>query len=124
MTSNLIRLQDDPPGGMDPSHLALPGDFTTDDHTEREHVFHATPDGAVAVSVWQCAPLKKHFDAYPCDEFIVVVSGRVTITDDAGAAQTFGPGDTFFLQQGRACTWEITQTLSKLSMAVGSMPEG
>jgi uncharacterized cupin superfamily protein len=122
MAGNLIRVVGDPPGGMEPSHLAPPGAFTTDDHTELAHTFFASPDGARSVAVWQCAPLKAHFDAYPCDEFITVVSGRVTITDDAGRAETFGPGDVFFLRQGRACTWEITETLRKLSLSI-ELPE-
>lgn len=118
MDGNVIRVVGDPPGGMEPSHLAPPEAFTTPDHTELAHAFFASKDGTRAVSVWQCAPLKAHFDAYPCDEFIAVVSGRVTITDDRGHAETFGPGDVFFVQQGRACTWEITETLRKLSLSV------
>jgi uncharacterized protein len=117
MTGNLIRVTGDPPGGMAPSHLAPPDAFTAPDRTELAHEFYSGA-GGVSVGVWQCAPLKAHFDAYPCDEFITVVSGRVTITDDAGRAESFGPGDVFFLQGGRACTWEITETLRKLSMSV------
>ncbi len=124
MTGNVIRIEGDPPGGMEPSHLAPPEAFTTEDRTELDHTYFATPDGALSVGVWQCAPLKTHFDAYPWDEFITVVAGRVTITDAAGAEQTFGPGDTFYLRRGQPCTWEITQTLRKVSMALGAPDTG
>lgn len=117
MTGNVIRVTSNPPGGLAPSHLAPPEAFTTPDTTELAHAFYEGA-GGVAVGVWHCAPLYAEFDPYPCDEFIAVVAGRVTITDDAGNAETFGPGDVFFLQGGRACSWRITETLTKLSMAV------
>jgi uncharacterized cupin superfamily protein len=123
MAGNVIRVAGDPPEGMEPSHLAPPDAFTTGDHTELDHTYYASADGSVSVGVWQCAPLRTHFDAYPCDEFCTVVSGRVTITDEAGVAQDFGPGESFFLKGGRPCTWEITETLRKVSMSVGA-PEG
>ena len=119
MGGNVIGVSGDP-AGMEPSHLAPPDAFTTKDHTELDFTYYASPDGTLSVGVWQCAPLKAHFDAYPWDELCTVVAGRVTITDEAGVAQSFGPGDSFFLKAGRPCTWEITETLRKVSMAVGA----
>lgn len=105
-----------PETGFVPSTLVATGDFTTADKTEINSGFYQNEDESVIAGVWECAPCKETFDAYPVDEMMTVISGSVTLTSPDGTEQIFGKGDTFFMPKGTACTWEITETLRKFYM--------
>lgn len=118
MTNGVFRLLPggDPAQGMGPSNLTEPGAFTTDDKTELNHTFFATPDESILSGVWECAPCKEEIDSYPVHEMMTVISGSVTLTTADGKAETFIAGDSFFVAKGTPCTWEITETLRKFYM--------
>lgn len=113
-----IRLLPDgqPETGFVPSSAVAKDDFTTDDTSERLSGFYESADGKVLTGVWECAPSKETFDAYPVDEMMTVISGCVKLTSPDGTVQEFIAGDTFFMPKGTACVWEITQTLRKFYM--------
>ncbi len=106
----------DPVTGMVPSNMVSPGDFTSDDHTELNHTFFATPDESILSGVWECAPCKEEIDAYPVHEMMSVISGSVTLTNADGSSETFTAGDVFFISKGTKCTWHVTETLRKFYM--------
>ena len=96
-----------------------PTAFTTDDHTERDHVYFATDDEQLLTGVWECAPSILEIDSYPVHEVMTVLAGSVTITDnDADRSATCPAGDTFFIEKGTRVTWEITETLRKYYVIV------
>ena len=96
-----------------------PTAFTTDDHTERDHVYFATADEQLLTGVWECAPSILEIDSYPVHEVMTVLAGSVTITDnDTDRSATFTAGDTFFIEKGTRLTWEITETLRKYYVIV------
>lgn len=102
--------------GFVPSNLVADADFTTEDKTETISSFYASDDESLLAGVWQCAPCRETFEAYPVNEMMTVISGSVTLTSPDGTAQTFSAGDTFFMIKGTKCVWEITQTLTKFYM--------
>jgi len=106
-----------PETGMEPSALVSSEDFTTPDTSETISNFFTSRDEKISAGVWECAPCREVFEAWPVDEMMTVISGSVTITTEAGA-QTFTTGDTFVLPKGTTCTWEITETLRKFYMVV------
>ncbi len=108
----------DPVSGMQPSDLTNAADFTTDDHTELNHTFFATPDESVLTGVWECAPSREEIDSYPVHEMMTVISGSVTVTNAQGHAETFTAGDTFYIAKGARCIWHIEETLRKFYMIV------
>ncbi len=101
--------------GMSPSDMIAAASFTTADHTELNHTFFMTADESILSGVWECAPCREEFDAYPAHEMMTVISGSVTLSRD-GRRETFTAGDTFFIAKGAACTWENTETLRKFYM--------
>ena len=111
-----FRLLADPPAGLEPSNMTAPELFTTDDRTELNHTVFATEDESILSGVWECAPCREEIDAYPVHEMMTVVSGSVSLTHADGRAETFGPGDTFFIAKGSRLVWEITETLRKFYM--------
>lgn len=111
-----MRADGNPETGFVPSTLVAAADFTTADTNEINSGFYQNEDESVIAGVWECAPCKEVFDAYPVDEMMTVISGAVTLTSPDGTQQTFSKGDTFFMPKGTACTWEITETLRKFYM--------
>ncbi|MBE1282641.1 MAG: DUF861 domain-containing protein [Rhodobacteraceae bacterium] len=121
MSLKPIRLLADghPETGFVPSDLVQKQDFTTADTTEIISSFYQNEDESVLVGVWECAPCREEFEAYPVDEMMTVISGSVTLTGSDGIAQTFTAGDTFFMAKGTPGIWEITETLRKFYMIAG-----
>ena len=105
-----------PETGFVPSSLVAEADFTTADKTERISGLFANEDESTVAGVWECAPCREEFEAYPVNEMMTVISGSVTLTSPDGTQQIFGAGDTFFMVKGTPCTWEITETLRKYYM--------
>ena len=118
MTINVFRLlpNGDPVTGMQPSDLVDQSVFTTADKREVNHTFFQTEDGSTLSGVWECAPCREEFDAYPVHEMMTVLAGSVTLTNADGSFDTFTTGDTFFIAKGTQCIWEITETLRKYYM--------
>lgn len=126
MTRLPVRLlrDGDPETGMGPSHLTYPAAFLVDNPTETIHTPFANAQGNVTAGVWECSPCKEEIERYGVDELCTVLSGSVTVTPKGGAAETFGPGDSFVMPQDFSGTWHITETLKKFYMIVEPPSEG
>ena len=118
MTTRPVRLDRDGHSaeGMVPSDLVSQEAFTTGDRTELISHAWTSDDSSILTGVWVCAPCKEEIPAYPVNEMMTVLEGSVTVTDDSGNAETYTPGDTFFIPKGAPCTWQITETLRKFYM--------
>ena len=68
--------------------------------------------GPMAVGVWECTPGKMRL-VNGFSELCTVQRGRVTVTAGDGSSATYGPGDTFFIAEGEASTWEVHETMRK-----------
>jgi len=119
MARGLSRFEINPPEGMQPSEFTQPGAFTTADKTEQNHFYHTTEDESILTGVWECAPTREDITAYPVNEMMTIISGSVTVTTAGSKPETFTAGDTFFIEKGTECVWEITETLRKFYMIAG-----
>ncbi len=81
--------------------------------TETGHNYFTDATGRLTSGVWECTPCTAQIDAYPVDEFCLILSGTVIVTDDAGHAETFKPGDAFVVPKGLKCTWHMPETTRK-----------
>src|SRR5688572_10090413 len=63
----------------------------------RESGYNFYTDGTKQLisGVWECTAGVVAIKNFPSDEFCILLSGSVIITDAAGKAETFGPGDAF-----------------------------
>lgn len=111
--AGLHRFEAIPEAGMTPSDFASKNSFTTDDQSETNYFYYASGDQSHLTGVWECAPNRETIKSYPVNEMMTIVSGSVTVTVEGKEPQTFIAGDTFFLEKGTACVWEITETLRK-----------
>lgn len=71
------------------------------------------PNARFGCGVWQCTPGTVAMSDWPYDEFCILLSGRVVITPQGGAAQEYAQGDAFVIPRGFTGTWDIKETVRK-----------
>mgnify|MGYP006173668345 CR=1 FL=1 len=64
-------------------------------------VFESTPK-----AIGELGHSKNRVRNYPYDQFVLVLSGKSVLTDEAGVAQTFHAGDLYVVPRGFSGTWE------------------
>lgn len=81
----------------------------------RESGYNFYTDGTEQLisGVWECTAGVVAIKDFPSDEFCILLSGTVIITDAAGKAETFGPGDAFMIPKGFNGTWNMPVTVRK-----------
>jgi len=88
---------------------------------EREVIFFKNDAGTMTVGLWDCQAFDgAEMTPFPCHEFVVMAAGEVTILEPDGVAQTFGPGDAFFVPKGTLCSWHVPDYIRKFYAAIGS----
>ena len=112
---SVIRLNRDGPEGAGlPFWGHLENENVIDgEPTEIGHNFFTDATGRLTSGVWEVTPCTTQADAYPVDEFCIILSGTVVITDGAGNAETFKAGDAFVVPKGTPCTWHFPETTRK-----------
>lgn len=88
-----------------------------------DHHAHNSFMGSIHVGVYEASSSKLRLVDYPADEFMMVLSGSVVITDDHGERFSFFPGDCFILVKGFNGSFEMKGLFRKLAVAAGS-PDG
>ena len=69
--------------------------------------------GRFHVGHWQAEPGRRAVD-YTESELCVLLEGRVRLTDAAGSAVEFGPGDAFVIAPGFTGAWESIGRVTKI----------
>jgi len=69
--------------------------------------------GNMFMGQWDSGPMVSEMLPFPTHEFVQMLEGEVTITEEGGAAQTFRAGDCFFVPKGTVCSWEIPTYVRK-----------
>lgn len=68
---------------------------------------------AAESGIWQCTPGPSYWEL-ETNEFVHVLGGRMTVTEDGGSPVDLGPGDTVVFPMGWKGKWQIHETLRKL----------
>ncbi len=63
--------------------------------------------------IWECTPGPSHW-SLETNEFVHVIAGRMTVTEDGGSPVELGVGDTVVFPLGWNGTWDIHETIRKL----------
>ena len=72
-----------------------------------------TGDGDQEAGVWECTAGPSRW-SLENNEFVHILSGRMTVTPDGGEPTDIGPGDTAVFPRGWTGTWQIHETIRKL----------
>lgn len=65
------------------------------------------------IGVWECEPGPSYWKQED-NEFVHVLSGRMTVTPDGGEPLEIGAGDSAFFPAGWSGTWDIHQAVRKV----------
>ena len=85
--------------------------------TTYEHFLSA--NGRLGAGVWHCEPGAWKIAFAPGKhEFFCVIEGRIRITDAAGEAREFGPGEACIIPAEFTGTFEVLETVRKYYVLV------
>ena len=91
-------------------------DFAVKGHSipsgSARELFAAAKSG-LHIGVWEGGPGLLRLTNYPHDEYCVMISGEVVVTDAAGHEETFRRGDSFVIPQGFSGTWNMKTKMRK-----------
>ncbi len=77
-----------------------------------------TADGKASVRLWESGPGVLVTKGYPYDEYCLVLSGRLEITELDGTRASYGPGDTFVIPKGWQGKWNMRTRFRKQYIAL------
>ncbi|MCF8067963.1 MAG: cupin domain-containing protein [Desulfobacterales bacterium] len=112
---SIIRMESDGPEGIG---LEFWGNLESEKVLEGEPVekgynYFTNATGQFTSGVWEVTPCKSRIDAQPADEFVYIIKGTVTLTDDDGHAETFTAGQCYVVPKGFPHIWHNTETVRK-----------
>ena len=84
-----------------------------------EHQRWPFSHGELYVGAYQAAPAKLALEDYPYDEFMYLLSGKISITDNGGTLEEFYPGQAFVLKKGFSGTFEMHGNVRKIAIVNG-----
>ena len=73
----------------------------------------------VQVGVWEANESAIYLENYPWTEYVLMLSGRVIITNDDGTQNEYIAGDTFVIPKGFTGLWDVREPMKKQLVKVG-----
>ena len=80
---------------------------------QNNHTAFTNDAGNMFVSTWDSGPMVSKMLPFPTHEFVQMLEGEVTISEENGTVQTFVAGDVFFVPKGTVCSWKIDTYVKK-----------
>ena len=80
---------------------------------QRDSVHFINDTGNMFVGMWDSTPFESEMRPFPCYEFVQLLEGEITITEETGAVNTFKAGDAFFIPMGTVCRWKTNEYVRK-----------
>jgi uncharacterized cupin superfamily protein len=69
-------------------------------------------DKLLSSGLWSCTTGKFRWE-FGWDEFVHILEGRVTITEEGGTVHELGPGDTAHFPLGLVSHWHVHEDVRK-----------
>ena len=66
-------------------------------------------DGDFSAKIYEADPAKLRIDDFPIDEYILVLEGRLILTDDNGEVSEYKPGDSLVIPKGFSGYWHMPE---------------
>jgi len=76
-------------------------------------------DTIVRVGVWEAGVSKTYLENYPFTEYVLMISGRLVLTNEDGTEKEYGAGDTFVMPKGWSGIWDIQEPMKKQMVQIG-----
>lgn len=81
-------------------------------------LYASLTEGDIESGVWSCSVGGWTEDDYEVDEVMVMVEGRLRITDTDGTEHELTRGDMFYLPRGWAGRWDVLEDMKKIYFIV------
>ena len=75
--------------------------------------YYEDTTGQFFSGTWDSEPFTSEIKAFPCNEFVYLLEGSITLIDEEGAEHFVKAGDAFFIPQGTVCGWRTTEYVRK-----------
>jgi uncharacterized cupin superfamily protein len=86
--------------------------ITAGNPVARGAVLTQSADKKVTSGLWTCEPGEFDFQ-FAWDEFVHILEGEVTLTEEGGDIITLRPGDAAHFPFGVKCHWKVTKAVRK-----------
>jgi uncharacterized cupin superfamily protein len=81
--------------------------------TQRDYNFFTNDTEDMFVGLWDSTSFESKMAPFPCHEFVRLLEGEITITEEDGTVQTFVKDDVFFVPKDTVCSWKATGYVKK-----------
>ena len=69
-----------------------------------------------SIIIWETPPCTEYIPFYPCDEFCVILTGGIKISQTDGTENYYGAGEGFMVLRGTQCHYAMTEVTKKYSI--------
>ena len=74
---------------------------------QRNHTAFTNDTGNMSVGVWDSRAMVSEMRPFPTYEFVQMLDGEISTTEENGETKTFVAGDCFLVPKGAVCSWKI-----------------
>ncbi len=99
--------------GLSKMDTTDPFEIRGDAPLQRDSGLFTNDAGNMSVGMWDSTAFVSEMKPFPCHEFVQLLEGELTITEEDGTVQQFKAGDAFFTPMGAVCRWETTGYIKK-----------
>ncbi len=82
-----------------------------------DHAYYDRAGAGVKAGIWRSCGYTEFYGSYPCDEFMLVLEGEVTLESE-GFSATYKAGDAFLIPKGFKGYWRQPGEMLKYYMIV------
>lgn len=82
-----------------------------------DHAYFSRPQAKLRAGIWRSEAYTERYDDYPCDEFMIVLEGEVTLEND-DFRETYRKGDAFLVPKGFRGVWNQPVAMLKYYVIV------
>lgn len=110
----ISRFEPNGPAGVGLTRMDLdPADFQSDLPEQHIHLYFKDEEHGISAGVWTTTDMQEAFGPYPGDEFMLVLEGRVLMTDGKGGEVPVETGQSFVIRNGIPVSWKQVGFLRK-----------
>lgn len=78
----------------------------------QDHIYFNRDAPGIRAGIWRAEPYTDYYESYPCDEFMYVLEGSVTLENEE-FSETYRKGDAFLVPKGFRGLWKQTEPMLK-----------
>ncbi len=77
-----------------------------------DHLYFERKTPGIRAGLWRADAYTEFYEEYPCDEFMYIIEGSVTLEND-DFSETYSKGDAFLVPKGFRGFWRQTEPMLK-----------